>query len=379
MLGIDRLEAENFASLRGQRVGLICNQTSVNGSGVHTRRVLQRALGGRLTSLYSPEHGIDGKAKAGVHVSSTRDSATGLPVYSLYGSTRKPVPSMLAHIDVLLFDLQDIGCRSYTYISTMALAMEACGQQGKRLAVLDRPNPIGGWRVQGPPLHTRWKSFVGQVPVPYIHGMTTGELARMINAEGWASQRCDLQVITMHGWSRGMNWPDTGLRWVPTSPNIPKATSPLYYCTTGMLGGLGGVDIGIGTSGPFEYAGGRGIDPGELARALSRLNTPGVRFTPYRSERAQGFAGARLHIDPRTPTDLVALGAGLCFEICRRSPKSTLNATKGDKLNLFHKVYGSTALWDSLRAGRQPGSLIATWRDENTRFRSRRQPFLLYA
>ena len=227
-LGIDRLAADNFAPVRGKRVGLICNQTSVDGRGRPTRTVLQKALGRAFTSLYAPEHGIDGRAAAGVHVSSTRDRLTGLPVYSLYGDTRKPAPWMLANVDVVLFDLQDIGCRSYTYISTMALAMEACGEQGKDFIVLDRPNPINGQRVQGPPLERSWKSFVGQLPVPYVHGLTTGELARMANAEGWTGRRCRLTVVPMSGWQRGMTWNDTGLRWIPTSPNIPKSNAGFY-------------------------------------------------------------------------------------------------------------------------------------------------------
>ena len=175
MLGVDVLASRGFDLLRGKRVGLITNHTSLTGRGEQTRRALQRALGGSLTALYAPEHGIDGSIKAGVHVSTRRDSVTGLTVYSLYGPTRKPTPAMLASIDVLVFDLQDIGCRSYTYISTMIVSMEAAAENGKLFVVLDRPNPMGGWRVEGPPLEPQWKSFVGQVPVPYVHGMTAGE------------------------------------------------------------------------------------------------------------------------------------------------------------------------------------------------------------
>jgi uncharacterized protein YbbC (DUF1343 family) len=340
---------------------------------------MQRALGGRLTALYAPEHGIDGRAPAGVKVASRRDGVTGLTVFSLYGETRKPTPAMLAGIDTLVFDLQDIGSRSYTYISTMALAMEACGQGGKQFLVLDRPNPVGGQRVQGPPLDPRWKSFVGQVPVPYLHGLTTGELARMINGEGWNRSRCALGVVAMHGWTRQMTWPDLGLRWVPTSPNIPKATSPLHYATTGILGGLKGVDIGIGTGSPFEFAGGKKIDPGEFTRSLRRLNTPGVGFEPYRSARSPGFAGSRILIDPRTQTDLIGLGVGLAYEVCRRTGNAPLEATKGDALTLFNKVYGSDALVRALRAGRSPGPMIAGWRGPNEAFRAKRQGYLLYA
>ncbi|HCN76765.1 MAG TPA: hypothetical protein DIT13_06175, partial [Verrucomicrobiales bacterium] len=166
ILGIDFLAARNFDLLRGRRVGLITNHTSMTGRGEMTRVVMQRALGPALTALYAPEHGIDGTVGAGVHVSTRRDAVTGLTVHSLYGPTRKPTPQMLAPVDTLVFDLQDIGCRSYTYISTMAVAMEAATECGKHFVVLDRPNPMGGWRVEGPPLEARWKSFVGQVPVP---------------------------------------------------------------------------------------------------------------------------------------------------------------------------------------------------------------------
>ena len=377
-LGIDVLASTGFAVLRGKRVGLITNQTSVNGAGVPTRVVLQRALGGRFTSLFTPEHGLDGKEPAGYKVASRRDPVTGLKAWSLYGSTRKPTPAMLADVDCVLFDLQDIGCRSYTYISTMALAMEACAEQGKEFIVLDRPNPLGGQRVQGPPLSLRWKSFVGQIPVPYVHGMTAGELARMGNARGWWRGRAALRVVPMRGWQRGMTWRDTGLRWVPTSPNIPRAESPFYYVATGILGGLDGVDIGIGTSRPFEYAGGRGIDPARFAADLNAMRMPGVRFSPYVSTRKPGFAGAALNIDPRGGTDLVALAVVLASEVVRRTGGAPLCATRGDTLTLFHKVWGSDALWGALKAGVPAGRVIAGFQGYARQFAGQRAPFLIY-
>ena len=377
-LGIDSLAQSGFAAVRGKRVGLILNQTSAAGNGLPSRVVLQRALGGNLTALYTPEHGLDGREKAGIHVTSRRDSLTGLPAFSLYGETRKPSPGMLANIDTILFDLQDIGSRSYTYISTMALAMEACAEQGKEFIVLDRPNPLGGLRISGPPLEPRWKSFVGQIPVPYVHGMTAGELAQMINAYGWIKARPRLTVIPMRGWQRPMIWRDTGLRWIATSPNIPGPESPFYYATTGILGGLNGVDIGIGTSRPFEYAGGPGIDPDELASSLNQRGIPGVRFRPYRSERKAGFAGVQILLDPRGSTDLLALAVVLTSEICRRTNNSPLRATSGDTRNLFHKVYGSDSLFRDLSTGRAVGSIIASWQPSLNAFRNARQRFLLY-
>lgn len=376
--GIDVLAENNFSLLRGKRVGLITNQTSANSGGTPTRVVLKRALGPSFTTLYTPEHGLDGREPAGYKVSSRRDPVTGLVAHSLYGSTRKPTPEMLANVDVVCFDLQDIGSRSYTYISTMALAMEACGQAGKEFVVFDRPNPLGGLRVQGPPLDPRWKSFVGQIPVPYLHGMTAGELARMGNARGWWAARPALSVVPMRGWQRGMTWRDTGLRWIPTSPNIPHQESPLYYAATGILGGLDGVDIGIGTGRPFEFAGGRAINPNEFAASMSRMAIPGVRFSPYVSSRKPGFAGVGLSIDPRGSTDIAALAVVLTSEIVRRTDGAPLRASRGDTVTLFNKVYGSDSLWRDLNTRRPAGPIIAAFQDYARGFAGSRQEFLLY-
>jgi uncharacterized protein YbbC (DUF1343 family) len=377
-LGIDVLAQDGFPILRGRRVGLITNHTSLTRSGVPTRVVLQRALGPGLTTLFTPEHGLDGREPAGNKITSRRDRLTGLPAYSLYGATRKPTSGMLSGIDVLVFDLQDIGSRSYTYISTMALAMEAAAENGKDFVVLDRPNPLGGTRIQGPPLERRWQSFVGQVPVPYVHGLTTGELARMINGQGWIRSRPRLTVVPMRGWQRWMTWRDTGLRWMPTSPNIPKADSPFYYAATGMLGGLNAVDIGIGTGRPFEYAGGRGVNGREFAAYMNAMRLPGVRFAPYSSSRKPGYAGVQIFLDPRGQTDLCALDVILTYEIVRRTRGAPLAATRGDDRELFHKVYGGERLWRMLQSGATPSGLIAEWRAGNARFASARQPFLLY-
>ncbi len=378
-LGIDVLAASGFAALRNQRVGLITNQTSVNSRGIPSRVVLQRALGRNLTTLFTPEHGLDGREPAGFKVQSRRDPLTGLTAWSLYGDTRKPSPRMLANVDVVLFDLQDIGSRSYTYISTMALAMEACAENRRGFMVLDRPNPIGGNRVQGPPLNPRWKSFVGQIPVPYLHGMTAGELARMGNARGWWKARPALRVVPMHGWNRSMVWRDTGLRWTPTSPNIPHPESPLYYAATGILGGLDGVDIGIGTPHPFEFAGGKGIDPHRFAADLSALRLPGVRFHPYHSQKKPGFAGVRLSIDPRGNTDLIALAVILTSEVVRRSNGLPLRQSTGDTRTLFHKVWGSDNLWLALNSRTPANRIIAGFQSYARSFAAARQPFLIYS
>ncbi|MCB1210396.1 MAG: DUF1343 domain-containing protein [Verrucomicrobiales bacterium] len=375
MLGVDVLASRNFDLLRGKRVGLITNHTSMTGRGERTRVVMQRALGPALTALYAPEHGIDGTVGAGIHVATRRDSLTGLTIYSLYGPTRKPTPAMLAPIDVLVFDLQDIGCRSYTYISTMVVAMEAAAENGKQFVVLDRPNPIGGWRVEGPPLESKWKSFVGQIPVPYVHGMTAGELAMMTASQGWITRPPRLNVVKMQGWNRNMVWQDTGLRWYRTSPNIPYATSPLYYVSTGILGGAAAMDTGIGGSNPFGAAAADGVSSAAMLAYCRRLNAPGVAFSAYSNK---SFGGVSLNINPRAPADLTALDIFMLAELNRLTGGRTLSRMSGNSLNLFHKVYGSESLYQNLRRGVSPATIVASWKSHNDSFRSQRQRYLLY-
>lgn len=374
MLGVDFLASRTFDLLRGKRVGLITNQTSMTGRGERTRTLLQRALGSGLVALYAPEHGIDGTIGAGKHVATRRDSVTGLTVYSLYGPTRKPTPQMLAPIDVLVFDLQDIGCRSYTYISTMVVSMDAAAECGKEFVVLDRPNPLGGLRMEGPPLEAQWKSFVGQIPVPYVHGMTAGELAMMTAGERWISHVPRVTVAKMQGWNRSMIWQDTGLPWYRTSPNIPYATSPAYYVATGILGGGASLDIGIPGPNPFGAAAATGVNPSAMLAYCQRLNTPGVTFSPYQNG---GFGGVRLNINPRGTADLTALDVFMLAELNRLSGGKVLNIS-GDKLNLFNKVYGSESLYRDLKRGVPPLNIVATWQRYNDSFRSRRQRYLLY-
>lgn len=374
MLGQDVLARNGYDLLRGKRVGLITNHTSFTGSGVPTRLAMKRA-GVNLVALYAPEHGIDGSITAGEHFSNKRDTLTGLTVYSLYGDTRKPTPQMLAPIDVMVFDLQDIGCRSYTYISTMLVAMEACGENGKEFVVFDHPNPLGGARVEGPPVATAWKSFVSQFNAPYVHGMTAGELAGMACGEGWIKARPHLFVVKMQGWTRNMLWGDTGLTWHKTSPNIPYEHSPLLYVATGILGGAAGVDVGIGTDDPFGFAGARGINASVFCDQCRRWGFPGVSFAPYSNK---GESGARLTINPRTPANITALDVYLLAELNHASHGSAVSHMRGDELNLFNKVYGSDSLRSQLKRGVTPSTIAGSWRSNEENFRSRRQRYLLY-
>lgn len=374
--GIDVLKAQDFAPIAGKRVGLVTNQTGVDSSGTKTRLVLRKAPNVKLVALYSPEHGIDGTVLAGKYVASRKDSLTGLPVHSLYGPTRKPTPAMLEGIDVMVYDMQDIGARSYTYVSTMAKCMEACGEANIPFVVLDRPNPLGGLRVEGPGIEDKWRSFVGQFPVPYVHGMTVGELAKMANASGWNGSRCNLRVIPMQGWSRDMKWSQTGLRWVQTSPNIPRSSSVPYYAATGIFGSLEGaaLDVGIGTGDPFQMAGKYGMDAGVFSRELRTLGLHGVGIEPYAQK---GFGGARLSLTADSETNLTGVNVYLLCA-AQKNSRSSIFARYRDPDGIFWKVYGSTAIRTQIEKGASPSTIVASWQPFVDRFKGARQEYLLY-
>jgi uncharacterized protein YbbC (DUF1343 family) len=372
-LGVDVLEQSNYAILRGKRVGLITNQTSIDSRGNRTRVLLREHC--NLVALYTPEHGLDGKEKAGRYVKSRRDPVTGLTAYSLYGETRKPAPSMLRGVDVLVFDIQDIGCRSYTYISTMAKCMEAAAENHIELVVLDRPNPLGGLRVEGPTVERPWISFVSQFPIPYVHGMTVGELAQMINAKGWAGGRCNVTIVPMRGWSRNLTWADTGLRWIPTSPNIPRGNSPFYYVATGMVGELSGPETGVGGYAPFEMISAKWLNAEKFTSYLQSLDMPGVAFQEF---QRGGQQGSLLRIDPKAPADLTALGVYMLAELHRSSGSTLFRRTSRSKLDLFFKVYGSSSIRSQIERGISPKSIVAGWKQNVANFRQARAAFLLY-
>ena len=372
-LGIDRLAANDYSLLAGKRVGLITNQTGTNSAGTKTRLLLKRHC--NLVALFTPEHGLDGTEKAGRYVKGRRDPVTGVIAHSLYGPTRKPTPEMLRGIDVLVFDLQDIGCRSYTYISTLGLCMEAAGENKIPFVVLDRPNPVGGLRIEGPSVAPQWISFVSQFPIPYVHGMTVGELARMVNGRSWVAAPCDLTVVQMHGWERGMTWRDTGLRWIPSSPNIPRSDSPLYYIATGLVGELSGPETGIGGPRPFQSITASWLEAESFTRYLRSLDTPGVEFRPYREGR---YEGSSLTIAPEARTNLTGLGIHMLAEMNRLSRPNMFRRTSASKLDIFHKVCGGTFLQTQVQAGKLPRQIIAGWQPNEEEFRRARAQYLLY-
>lgn len=285
--GIEVLCDREFEGLKGKRVGLVTNPSGVDRYMNSTVDILYNAPGVELVALYGPEHGVRGDVYAGGHVTDTRDEATGLPVYSIYGSTRKPTPEMLEGIDVMVYDIQDVGVRSYTFISTLGLVMEACAEKDIEVMVLDRPNPLGGNKIEGCYVESGFFSFVSQYEIPYVYGLTVGELAVMINEEGMnrgqkgnqAPAHCKLTVIPMEGWTRDMLYEDTALPWVLPSPNIPFKETPMYYAAAGVCGELYGfMNIGIGYTLPFQVFGATWLDPEKLKSRLESYSLPGVSF-----------------------------------------------------------------------------------------------------
>ena len=285
--GIEVLRDRGFDVLKGKKVGLVTNPSGVDSRLKSTIDILHEAPEVDLVALFGPEHGVRGDVYAGGKVEDAKDEATGLPVHSLYGSTRKPSPEMLEGIEVMVYDIQDVGVRSYTFISTLGLVMEACGERGIEVVVLDRPNPLGGNKIEGCVVEDGFYSFVSQYRIPYVYGLTVGELAMLVNEEGLNKGqngnqehvKCRLTVVPMEGWSRNMVYEDTGLPWVLPSPNIPFKDTPMYYTSAGICGELYGyLNIGIGYTLPFQVFGATWLDPDRLKEKLDSYGLPGISF-----------------------------------------------------------------------------------------------------
>ncbi len=383
-LGIDVLIDDGFRPLLGQRVGLITNPTGVTGNLRSTIDVLHEADQVELVALFGPEHGVRGEAHAGAHVEDARDEITGLPIRSLYGKHRKPTPEMLADLDLLVFDIQDIGSRSYTYISTMAVAMEAAAESGKKFIVLDRPNPVTGNKIEGRVLDMKYQSFVGYMPIPYVHGLTVGELARMINGEGWLKDgvECNLQVIPMKGWRRDMWFDQTGLTWVPTSPHVPRAETSLYYAATGIMGELRVISEGIGYTLPFELAGAPDIDPRKLADELNRRGLPGIFFRPtyfqpyYGPYAKKTCGGVDILYTDRDQAELTPIQFHVMDAVRQLRPEIKLFGNQRDAM--FDKVCGTDRIRRMFLDGRPIEEIIDFWNQGVDEFRARRAEYLLY-
>jgi uncharacterized protein YbbC (DUF1343 family) len=382
--GIDVLLADSLHLVEGRRVGFVTNHTALDADGVHAIDRLHGDPRVELVALFSPEHGIRGEAEAGVRVDSSVDEATGLPVHSLYGQTRKPTPAMLEGIEVLLFDIQDIGTRYYTYIYTMALAMEAAGEAGIPFVVLDRPNPVGGDLVQGNVLDPAFSSFVGMYALPMRHGMTPGELARLYRSEFGVEVR--LHVVPLQGWTRGMLFPETGLPWRPPSPNMPDLESALHYPGTCLFEGTN-LSVGRGTDRAFQQVGAPWLDGEMLAAAMTARLEAGefagvridaVRFTPVNAGdgkfSGEEVGGVRLVVTDPATYDPTALGVALLVE-ARRLSGDAWRWTPSH----FDRLAGGDRLRTALDAGESDlARLTAGWAGERAGFASLRQDALLY-
>lgn len=392
LLGIDVLEAQGFAPLVGKRVGLLTHPAGVNRRGVSTIDVLRRDRRFRLVALFGPEHGIYGNERAEVPVPDQVDKRTGLPVYSLYGPYRKPTPAMLRGLDALVIDLQDVGVRSYTYVSCMRYAMEACFEQGVDVVVLDRPNPLGGLKVSGPPLDAAWMSYVGAFPVPYVHGLTIGELARfaamepgVLKVSDAVRRRGRLTIVGMQGWQRRMLWPQTGLRWVPTSPNVPSFDAVAGYAMTGLGAQLGGFRHGVGTPYPFRMLSHVAIPQAALAAELNRRGLGGLRFVPQTVPGAgpggATLAGVRVEIVDWNAWRPTELSFHMMQLAAARAPANPFAAATRGQADLFNKHVGSTAWWQALvRDGSRVDvtRFVSAWEAQARTFQQASRRYWLY-
>jgi uncharacterized protein YbbC (DUF1343 family) len=374
-LGIDELEKSNFAILQGKRVGLVTNPSGADSKGRSAISVLYHASGFHLVKLFGPEHGIDGLTGAGKEVGNSRDRATHLPVCSLYGDTRRPTSEMLAGIDTLVYDVQDLGNRSYTFISTLGYVMDEAAKHNIQVIVLDRPDPLGGVRIEGPRLDSSFKpSFVGLYDIPYVYGLTPGELALWINAK-YLARPCRLTIIAMRGWIRPMVWEDTGLKWVPTSPNIPTIAAARAYTATGFLGEIG-IESGCGGPNPFQVVLGSGWDASAVTRRFNALRIPGVHAKTWSAGDDDGFF---LQIDPRNAGNLTAINFQ-AIEILEQEIDnfSTFGRTTFDQRDMFDKISGNTSIRRQLISGRPVRDIVQSWNSGIVRWAMERQPYLLY-
>lgn len=376
--GLDVFLTDSVHLVQGMRVGLITNHTGLDREGVHGIDRLVAAPEVNLVALFSPEHGIRGEAEAGIEIDSAQDPSTGLRIHSLYGATLKPTPEMLEEVDILLFDIQDVGARFYTYVSTMAKAMEAAGEAGIPLVVLDRPNPIGGVSVQGGVLDPAYSTFVGLYPIPMRHGMTPAELARLFVGE--FDIRVDLSVVPVEGWRRDMTFTETGLPWVPLSPNMPSVESATHYPGTCLFEGTN-VSVGRGTDVAFQVLGAPWLDGGALVAAMADYDLPGVEFQTHSfTPEAPG--------DGKFPDETLH-GIRLAVTGPDYNPSRTAvailketHAMAGEEwvwhVAHFDRLAGTDELREGLEAGLSLDALVEGWDQELATFLETRAGYLIY-
>ncbi|MBD5219534.1 MAG: DUF1343 domain-containing protein [Bacteroidales bacterium] len=387
--GIEVLRDNNFEGLRGKKVGLITNPTGIDNKLKSTIDILHEAEGVELVGLYSPEHGVRGDVHAGDHVDNYTDPATGVPVYSIYGKTRKPTADMLKDVDVLVYDIQDNGCRSFTFISTMGLAMETCAELGKEFMVLDRPNPVGGNKIEGNLVEDSCFSFVSQFAIPYLYGLTPGELAKYLNDEGLVpgknGEKVSLTVVPMEGYKRNMTFRDTEMPWVLPSPHMPTPESCIYYPMSGILGELGFMSIGVGYTEPFKLFCAEWIDADALSKRLNEMNIPGVMFRPihikpfYAVGKGENLQGVEVYVTDVEAAPL-ALTQFYVMEALADMYPDHKPFEVGDKsrFNMFDKVCGSKEIRRRFSENYKVADIEECWNKDNESFRAASKKYHLY-
>lgn len=387
--GIEVLRDNGFKQLSGKRIGLITNPTGIDTTLKPTVDILAEAPGVELTALFAPEHGIRGDIVAGEKVASSRDEKTGVTVYSIYGNTKKPTPAMLKGIDILVYDIQDNGCRSYTFISTMGLAMEAAAEAGIEFMVLDRPNPLGGDRIEGPMTDSDCISFVSQFPIPYLYGLTPGELARYLKGEGIikGAEQLRLTVIPMEGWHRSDTFDKTGLPWVLPSPHIPTAATCLYYPASGIFGELDFISIGVGYTMPFKSFAAPWIDAAKLADRLNSRNIEGIIFRPihykpfYGKFKGENIAGVEIYVTDPDKASLTLTQFYVIEELHRMYPSRkplTPSDSNKSRLKMFDQVTGSKKIRQQFSKNYSVEEMLPTWNRDAERFKRLKEPYHLY-
>jgi uncharacterized protein YbbC (DUF1343 family) len=386
LTGFDVLEKSGFEALKGKRVGLITNATGVNYKLQSNIDLLHAHPDVELVAMYGPEHGVRGDISAGDYVTDYVDPKTGVTVFSIYGATRKPTQEMLEGVDVLIYDIQDVGSRSYTFISSMGLAMEAAAEAGIEFMVLDRPNPLGG-KIEGNLVEDGYISFVSQFKIPYVYGMTSGELAKFLNEEGMleGGKKVNLTVIPMQGWNRSMTFPETGLPWVPTSPHIPHTHTAIYYTATGIMGELQVISEGVGYTMPFELFGAPWIDAQEMAMRMNNLGLEGVMFRPttwrpyYGRLQGQEVHGVQVYITDFSKVNIMSLQFLFMQEHHVLHPeKNPFELASESRLRMFDRVSGTSKVRELFTQRMRYEDVEAFLNKDVESFRARSQKYYLY-
>jgi len=382
--GIDVLLEKRLDLIQNKKVGLITNQTGFTSSFKTSIDAINELPEVELVALFGPEHGIRGDIQGGEAVPQYRDEKTGIMVYSIYGGTHRPASEMLQNIDVLLYDIQNFGLRAYTYISSMAHAMEAARDANIPFIVLDRPNPLGGNRVEGNVLDPDFRSFIGIYQIPYVYGMTAGELAKLFNDH--FEINCNLTVVPMEGWKRSMTYDETGLLWIPISPHMPHAETVFHIASIGGIGELGTISEGVGTPTPFELIGAPWVDGELLANELNSRNLPGVYFRPtffrpYYHPHSPQFvgkqcSGVHIHILDKNEFMPIATQVHILTAIQKLYPIQKIFDSK--RVNMFDKAFGTDEIRKAVLRGDSAEQIIKSWNDQLEQFKKIRAQYLIY-